>query len=80
MHNYYTYVYIYLASDPNNASDEYLKVVNWPLYSEDKKNYLEIGQNLNVKMNGIYPERFQLWDRLFPIKEMLNANNGQCRI
>ncbi|XP_065371729.1 juvenile hormone esterase-like [Calliphora vicina] len=68
-------------SDPNNASDNYLKEVEWPLYSQDKKQYLEIGQNLNVKFNGIFQERFQLWDRLFPITEMLNSNSEQqCRI
>ncbi|XP_023300386.2 juvenile hormone esterase-like [Lucilia cuprina] len=67
-------------SDPNNASDEYLKAVKWPLYSEEKKQYLDIGQNLNVKSNGIFPERFQLWNRLFPINEMLVSNNAQCKI
>ncbi|XP_065371728.1 juvenile hormone esterase-like [Calliphora vicina] len=67
-------------SDPNNASDDYLKAVEWPLYSEDKKQYLEIGQHLNVKSNGIFQKRFQFWDELFPISEMLNSYNGQCRI
>ncbi|KAM7359456.1 uncharacterized protein ACRADG_012798 [Cochliomyia hominivorax] len=67
-------------SDPNNASDDYLKCVKWPLYSESKKEYLEIGENLDVKSNGIFQERFQLWDRLFPIPEMLNTKTEQCKV
>ncbi|XP_065371731.1 juvenile hormone esterase-like [Calliphora vicina] len=66
--------------DPNNASDDYLKEVIWPLYSEDKKQYLEIGQSLNVKSNANLLERSQLWDRLFPISEMLNPHNEQCKL
>lgn len=69
-----------MPSDPNNSSDQYLKVIKWPLYSEDKQDYLEIGEGLNVKSNGIYAERFQLWDRLFPINEMLNSNITQCQV
>lgn len=71
----------YLCSDPNNDADSYLKTVKWPLYTEDKKHYLEIGKNMIVKSNGIYPERFKLWDLHFPIPEMLYANNTrpQCR-
>lgn len=69
-----------LFSDPNNASDDYLKAVTWPLYSEDKKQYLEIGQDLNVKANGFYEERYKFWDNLFPFKEMLNPNREKCSV
>ncbi|TMW42427.1 hypothetical protein DOY81_012491, partial [Sarcophaga bullata] len=54
-------------SDPNNSTDQYLKDIKWPLYSENKQEYLEIGQNLNVKSNGIYPGSVSsCLDRLFP--------------
>ncbi|XP_013110450.2 carboxylic ester hydrolase [Stomoxys calcitrans] len=58
--------------DPNNPSDEYLKNLRWPLYDQRRKQYLEIGNDLTIKANGIYPERMQLWDNLFPIQEMIN--------
>ncbi|XP_073818496.1 juvenile hormone esterase-like [Musca autumnalis] len=61
-------------SDPNNYSDDYLKNLKWPLYDQSKKQYLEIGNNLNVKTNGIFPQRMQLWDRLFPLQDMINRN------
>lgn len=59
-------------SDPNNSTDEYLKSMKWPLYNQTKRQYLEIGNDLNVKSNGIYTERMQLWDRLFPLQDMIN--------
>lgn len=74
------YNYYYYFSDPNNPSDEYLKAVNWPLYSDDKKYYLEIGQNLNVKLNDRIRERIQAWDNLFSISQMLNPLKEQCKI
>ncbi|KAM7362757.1 juvenile hormone esterase-like [Cochliomyia hominivorax] len=69
-----------LKSDPNNASDTYLKSIKWPLYTEDKKQYLEIGQNLSVKSNGVFSERFHFWDRLFPLSDMFKSNVPQCKI
>ncbi|KAM7359455.1 uncharacterized protein ACRADG_012788 [Cochliomyia hominivorax] len=66
--------------DPNNADDDYLKVINWPLYTDNRKEYLEIGEHLKIKSNGIFPERFQVWDQLFPISDMLNSNYKQCKI
>ncbi|KAM7360156.1 carboxylic ester hydrolase-like [Cochliomyia hominivorax] len=65
-------------SDPKNCADDYIKSAKWPLYSEDKKEYLEIGQDFKVKSNGFYEERFQFWNKLFPINEMLNSNSGEC--
>lgn len=61
-------------SDPNNQSDEHLRNLKWPLYDDKMKSYLEIGDELNVKLHGIFPERLQLWDRLFPIEDMLSRN------
>ncbi|XP_073818499.1 juvenile hormone esterase-like [Musca autumnalis] len=61
-------------SDPNNCTDEYLKNLKWPLYDNRNKQFLEIGNDLNVRTNGIFLERMQLWDRLFPIEDMINKN------
>uniref|UniRef100_A0A1I8PSZ6 Carboxylic ester hydrolase n=1 Tax=Stomoxys calcitrans TaxID=35570 RepID=A0A1I8PSZ6_STOCA len=61
-------------SNPNNPSDEYLSKLNWPLYDEKTKTYLEIGNDMNVKSDGIYPERMQLWDRIFPSNDVM----GKC--
>ncbi|XP_075162602.1 juvenile hormone esterase-like [Haematobia irritans] len=60
--------------DPNNPSDEYLKNLQWPLYDQKMKQYLEIGLDMNVKSNGIFSDRMQLWDNLFPIQNMINRN------
>lgn len=56
------------------STDEYLKNLKWPLYDDRRKQYLEIGSELTVKTNGIFLERMQLWDRLFPIEDMVNTN------
>lgn len=72
--------FLFNFSDPNNAADDYLKFVNWPLYSEDKKLYLEIGEHLNVKSYAPFRDRIREWDRLFPISEMLNPLKEQCKI
>uniref|UniRef100_A0A1I8P7C1 Carboxylic ester hydrolase n=1 Tax=Stomoxys calcitrans TaxID=35570 RepID=A0A1I8P7C1_STOCA len=61
-------------SDPNQPMDEYLKNLKWPLYNDRKKPYLQIGNELTVKQNGIFLERMKLWDRLFPIEDMINRN------
>lgn len=57
--------------DPNSQADQYLKNIHWPTYDLSKKQYLEIGNDLKIKSNGIYPERMELWDRLFPVEDML---------
>ncbi|XP_075162506.1 carboxylic ester hydrolase-like [Haematobia irritans] len=61
-------------SDPNQPMDEYLKNIKWPLYNDRKKQYLQIGYELDVRQNGIFLERMQLWDRLFPLEDMVNKN------
>uniref|UniRef100_A0A0K8VNL0 Carboxylic ester hydrolase n=1 Tax=Bactrocera latifrons TaxID=174628 RepID=A0A0K8VNL0_BACLA len=53
--------------NPNNATDEYLKDIKWPPYTEDKKSYLVIGKDLNIGEGGIFTKRFQIWDELFPV-------------
>uniref|UniRef100_A0A034WHL8 Carboxylic ester hydrolase n=1 Tax=Bactrocera dorsalis TaxID=27457 RepID=A0A034WHL8_BACDO len=53
--------------DPNKATDEYLKDIKWPPYTEDKKSYLVIGKDLNIEEGGIFTQRFQIWDELFPV-------------
>ncbi|XP_011208510.2 bile salt-activated lipase [Bactrocera dorsalis] len=53
--------------DPNKATDEYLKDIKWPPYTEDKKSYLVIGKDLNIGEGGIFTQRFQIWDELFPV-------------
>ncbi|XP_054081120.1 juvenile hormone esterase [Zeugodacus cucurbitae] len=55
------------TGDPNNATDEYLKDIKWPAYTNDKKPYLVIGNDLDVKEGGIFSQRFQIWDELFPV-------------
>ncbi|XP_075162677.1 juvenile hormone esterase-like [Haematobia irritans] len=60
-------------SNPENSSDEYISSLKWPLYDDKNKQYLEIGRGLNVKMGDIYPERMQLWDRTFPVSDVINC-------
>lgn len=53
--------------NPNNETDEYLKNVTWMSLESDKSNYLDIG-NVDLKMkNGLYTERYALWEQLFPL-------------
>ncbi|KAI9580364.1 hypothetical protein GQX74_010774 [Glossina fuscipes] len=58
----------YVSSDPNNPNDVYLKDIDWCLYTEKDKKYLEIGDELQLKSGGIYTDRLQLWNSLFPLK------------
>ncbi|XP_039948695.1 bile salt-activated lipase [Bactrocera tryoni] len=55
------------SGDPNSATDEYLKDIKWPPYTEDKKSYLVIGKDLDIGEGGIFTQRFQIWDELFPV-------------
>ncbi|KAM7360189.1 juvenile hormone esterase-like [Cochliomyia hominivorax] len=67
--------------NPNNVSDKYLNAANWPLYSDETKLYLEIGDNLNVKSDAHYRERYKAWDSILPIRELLNPlQEQQCKI
>ncbi|KAL9898541.1 juvenile hormone esterase-like [Glossina fuscipes fuscipes] len=54
--------------NPNDSKDSYLKNFEWPTYTDSKKEYLEIGDNLTKINGGIFMDRFQLWDSLFPLK------------
>lgn len=42
------------------------KNVTWEPYSPEKDNYLEISENPKMK-KGLYPDRMQKWDSLFPL-------------
>ncbi|XP_054733622.1 juvenile hormone esterase [Anastrepha obliqua] len=55
--------------DPNNDADAYLKDLHWPPYNGNTKPYLNIGAKLAVSSGGIFPERFQNWDKLFPVPQ-----------
>lgn len=61
---------IFNFRNPNSQTDQFLKNIHWPIYDLSKKQYLEIGNDLKIKSNGIYPERMELWDRLFPVEDM----------
>uniref|UniRef100_A0A1A9WY03 Carboxylic ester hydrolase n=1 Tax=Glossina brevipalpis TaxID=37001 RepID=A0A1A9WY03_9MUSC len=54
--------------NPNDSKDAHLKNIQWPIYTDTKKEYLEIGDNLIKKSGGVFIDRFQLWDSLFPLK------------
>uniref|UniRef100_A0A1B0DNC5 Carboxylesterase type B domain-containing protein n=1 Tax=Phlebotomus papatasi TaxID=29031 RepID=A0A1B0DNC5_PHLPP len=54
--------------NPNNPNDEYLRNLKWTPYSSLLDNYLEIGNADNFTMReGLYTERFRIWDELFPL-------------
>ncbi|XP_001359929.3 venom carboxylesterase-6 [Drosophila pseudoobscura] len=53
--------------DPHNKTDEYLKDLQWPLYNDKDKSYLEIDTQLTAKTGGFNLERYQIWDELFPL-------------
>lgn len=60
-------VHLFRSSNPNDSKDGYLKDFEWPMYTDSKKEYLEIGENLTKIKGGIFVDRFQLWDSLFPL-------------
>ncbi|XP_013110447.2 juvenile hormone esterase [Stomoxys calcitrans] len=62
------------TGDPNKCQDEYLKDILWPTYTADRKEYLEIGSQVHLKTRGIFAERLEFWDNLFPAGEMLNTD------
>uniref|UniRef100_A0A1B0F029 Carboxylesterase type B domain-containing protein n=1 Tax=Lutzomyia longipalpis TaxID=7200 RepID=A0A1B0F029_LUTLO len=54
--------------NPNDPTDEYLKVLKWTPYSPLLDNYLEIGNEENFAMKqGLYADRYSIWDELFPL-------------
>uniref|UniRef100_T1P862 Carboxylic ester hydrolase n=1 Tax=Musca domestica TaxID=7370 RepID=T1P862_MUSDO len=57
--------------DPNNPSDDYLKNIQWPLHSSNNMEYLQIDEDVNVKMNGIFSDRMKFWETLFPLQEVV---------
>ncbi|XP_051164874.1 uncharacterized protein LOC127283823 [Leptopilina boulardi] len=41
--------------------------VTWQRFTPSNKCYLDIGSELIMKNGNIYPDRMQLWDKLFPL-------------
>ncbi|XP_032456548.1 uncharacterized protein LOC100116956 [Nasonia vitripennis] len=54
------------TGEPIPKHNELFKGVTWPLLKPKTNNYLEIGETFTVKSN-MYPDRYALWDRLFPL-------------
>lgn len=46
--------------------------VIWQQFIPSNKCYLNIGNELIMKNGNIYPERMQLWDKLFPLPSLSN--------
>lgn len=44
--------------------------VEWIKYNPKKPAYLNIGNELEIKMTGINSERMNEWDKLFPLKQL----------
>ena len=63
--------------NPNNKDDEFLNKMEWNKFELNKENYLEIGTHL-VEKNGLFLERFAVWDRLFPPIESGSAKIINC--
>lgn len=58
--------YFILFRNPNNKDDLYLRDMEWNKFDLAKENYMEVGTYL-VEKNGLFLERFRVWDRLFPL-------------
>ncbi|XP_031783698.1 esterase E4 [Nasonia vitripennis] len=54
------------TGEPIPKYNKLFKGVTWPLLQPKTNNYLEIGDSFTVKSN-MFPERYALWDRLFPL-------------
>ncbi|KAK2575832.1 hypothetical protein KPH14_007207 [Odynerus spinipes] len=55
-----------LTGKPIPKDDENFKNVVWERYAKEKDNYLDINLQPTMKQ-GVFPERMQFWDRLFPL-------------
>ncbi|XP_063220824.1 esterase E4-like [Bacillus rossius redtenbacheri] len=54
------------TGNPTPGASSLLGNVTWPTFNERSLNYLDIGSQLVVKQ-GLYQDRFNTWDRLFPL-------------
>ncbi|KAF2886687.1 hypothetical protein ILUMI_19486 [Ignelater luminosus] len=54
------------TGNPIPESNEALDNVNWIPFSNQNKEYLDIGQKLAMKSN-LYEDRYAKWDELFPV-------------
>ncbi|KAH8294650.1 hypothetical protein KR018_000868 [Drosophila ironensis] len=61
------YYPLFNRRNPLNQGDDYLKDLNWPLYNQKDKSYLEIGTNLTAKSGGFHQQRYRIWEELFPL-------------
>lgn len=74
--HYTTYLIYVIKSNPNEGiGKEILKDVEWKLRTPDRDYYLEIGEEFQLR-EDLYKERFDLWDRLFPLADRLNLSTG----
>ena len=65
--------YFAINGNPNNPDDEFLAEMNWPKYDRQDEYFLDIGNHL-VEKQGLYLERYHVWDRMetFPEKPLQN--------
>lgn len=54
------------TGEPIPKNNDLFKGVLWSSLDWSKRNYLEIGKKLTMKSN-MYPDRYALWERLFPL-------------
>ncbi|XP_014218106.1 esterase E4-like [Copidosoma floridanum] len=60
------------SDQPIPKHNELFKGVSWTPLDPKKENYLDVGDELKMK-NKMFPERYALWDRLFPLKPILST-------
>lgn len=54
------------TGEPIPKDNELFKNVTWEKFTSENKSYLEINNELTMKDGVIYPERMNVWDKLFP--------------
>lgn len=54
------------TGNPTPHRSELLDNAHWVPYTPEKREYMDIGSQLNMKQN-LYEERYSVWEKLFPL-------------
>ncbi|KAK2575833.1 hypothetical protein KPH14_007208 [Odynerus spinipes] len=63
------------TGEPIPKDQEIFRNVVWERFTKEKDNYLEINLQPTMKQ-GVFPERMQFWDRLFPLPPPQHSVKG----
>lgn len=63
--------------DPNNPFDGYLVDMHWPKITLENEYFLDIGENM-VEKQGLYLERYKVWDSLKESSLMSDEDEEFC--